>query len=163
MVDYALSIDPLQAESPALISESIDNLRRRMPLGTVNHTDFDALRNRPIAVSIETKRRGERGIKAEAQISTWHSAQWKFLTRLVGPRISTLPFIPALIVIGDEWKFVASTQANGKTVSAINPRYSIYHDDWRLTWDDRLCGLTAPLGQRVPSLVFFKSSLDYAD
>ena len=107
MVDYAISVDPLQDESPGLTCEAIDNLRRRMPLRTVNHTDFDALRNRPIAVSIETKRRGERGIKAKAQISTWHAAQWKFLTELVGARISTPEFIPALIVIGDEWKFVA--------------------------------------------------------
>ncbi|KPM42334.1 hypothetical protein AK830_g4229 [Neonectria ditissima] len=120
MVDYAVAIDPLQDKPHAAVASAINALRKSQPLGTVNHTDFEALRNRPISFSIGTKQRGEQQGQVETQMSLWHAAQWKFLYRLVGDEICTLDYIPALIVIGDQWKFVASTYSNNMTVMWVD-------------------------------------------
>jgi hypothetical protein len=124
MVDYVMSVEacnetPGDSTGTGGVLAAIEELRRQLPAGVINHTDFIALRNRPIAVSIETKRRG-RGQEAAAnlQMGTWHAAQWRFLQSVVGEEeIKSLPFLPGLTIHGHQWAFVASTFVNGKTVS----------------------------------------------
>jgi hypothetical protein len=129
MVDYTISIDPSFDPDPRVMP-ALDSLRQKLPFHTVNHTDYDALRTRPLAVSIETKRRGESQSKSELQMGIWHAAQWRFLASQVGDRLDTLEFIPGLIVMGDVWKFVASSHKDGKTVRG--PRVPA-------EWASRLC------------------------
>jgi hypothetical protein len=94
-----------------------------LPCGVINHTDFLPLRNRPVVVGIETKKRGGGDqTEAELQIGTWHAAQWKMLAQLVddvrggGGRLDTLPFLPAVLVCGHEWSFAATTREGRKTI-----------------------------------------------
>ncbi|KAH7141637.1 hypothetical protein EDB81DRAFT_760496 [Dactylonectria macrodidyma] len=47
-----------------------------------SHTDFYPLRNRLIALSIETKKPGESWEKAKLQLGIWESASWAFLRHL---------------------------------------------------------------------------------
>ncbi|WQF87655.1 Putative PD-(D/E)XK nuclease [Colletotrichum destructivum] len=55
---------------------------------------------------------------AEAQLVTWHVAQWRLLDRLAsraGPDAPTLPaFLPGIIVQGHDWSFVASTRRDDR-------------------------------------------------
>ncbi|KAL5903048.1 hypothetical protein ACKVV7_011356 [Pyricularia oryzae] len=149
-------------KTPAQI---IEVLRRMTPGTSINHTDFGALSKWPIAISVETKRPGESGEKAELQVGVWQAAQWKLLewqqreqtqmTRHVqrsvaamdvegerdervqetetriqpmgqdlvavnAPRqiptsLSTpdLVFLPAIIIVGHDWKFAATTREGG--------------------------------------------------
>lgn len=115
MMGYAISIDSYFDED-SRVRPAMDELRAKTPSGGVNRTDYDALRTRPVAVSIQTKQQGESQIKAERQIGTWQAAQWRSVASCVGDRVATLPFIPSLIVVGDVLKFVASTHKDGKTV-----------------------------------------------
>lgn len=123
MVDFSLFLAPdtapISAANTAAL-QAIQSLRRVLPCNVINHTDFPPLRNRPIALSIETKRRGGgEQQEADLQIGIWHAAQWKFLSRLVsdaGGDLDTLPFLPAIIVRGHEWSFAATTREGQKTV-----------------------------------------------
>lgn len=51
-------------------------------------------------------------------MGVWQAAQWKMLRELAGEAISELEMIPGVIVEGHEWRFVATTNVNGKTVNA---------------------------------------------
>jgi hypothetical protein len=62
---------------------------------------------------------GGRQIKAKLQMSIWQSPQWKLLADLAGPYLSELLFIPGVVIEGHEWKFVAITYLQGKTVCSI--------------------------------------------
>lgn len=119
-------------------------LSRICPTQTVNHTDFDPISTRPLLLSIETKKPGGQWDTAQLQIGIWHAAQWAFLRWAVGQRLlrqraennstmpqtdeeedefqaqklavlSTLGFIPAVIVLGHRWHMVLSTYEDGKT------------------------------------------------
>lgn len=94
--------------------------RRIIRWNVINHTDFAPFRNRPIAVSIETKMRGgAQPATAELQLGIWHSAQWKLLEDLVarsGGSFDGLPFLPAVVVQGHEWSFAATTREERHTV-----------------------------------------------
>jgi hypothetical protein len=122
MIDCCLFLDPAQSPVPSdkeIAGPAIRALRESLPCGVINHTDFLPLRGRPIAVSIETKKRGGSQQDAELQMATWQAAQWKLLSRLVddaGRSLDGLPFLPAVLVNGNEWIFVASTREGKKTV-----------------------------------------------
>lgn len=103
---------------------------------SVNHTDFQRLQIRPIVLSIETKAGNQNLDAAELQIGVWHASQWAFLrsslisvkrASTTGPptqqelekadqSLSTLRFIPAVIVQGARWLFLLSTRQGHKTV-----------------------------------------------
>jgi hypothetical protein len=114
MVDFCIFIDSSDH------IEEIQDARRILPSGYINHTDLYGLRNHPIALSIETKAAsGTAAASAELQIGTWQSAQWRFLEDLVarnGGCIDDLPFLPAIIVQGHQWSFAATTRDAKKTV-----------------------------------------------
>ncbi|KAH8836645.1 hypothetical protein MCOR29_002799 [Pyricularia oryzae] len=61
-------------KTPAQI---IETLRRRTPGTSINHTDFGPLNKWPIAISVETKRPGVSGEKAELQVGVWQAAHWR--------------------------------------------------------------------------------------
>ncbi|KAH8661187.1 hypothetical protein BGZ61DRAFT_369428 [Ilyonectria robusta] len=122
MVDFSIYLapdaGPLTNETKAAV-DAISSLRRVLPCGVINHTDFFPLRSRSMVVSIETKKRGGAQQEAELQIGTWHTAQWKFLSRLVsdaGGTFDGLPFLPGIVVQGHEWSFVATTREGPKTI-----------------------------------------------
>ncbi|EHA58138.1 hypothetical protein MGG_16483 [Pyricularia oryzae 70-15] len=152
-------------------AQIIETLRRRTPGTSINYTDFGPLNKWPIAISVETKRPGESGEKAELQVGVWQAAQWRLLewqrqeqqNKLQIPRylqrslaamdmedeigegeagvrvlsqniaavtapsqililssiIPDLVFLPALIIVGHNWKFAATTREDcdgGRTV-----------------------------------------------
>ncbi|KAJ5465249.1 uncharacterized protein N7458_000935 [Penicillium daleae] len=117
MVDFCIYVNP-EAE-PVACSEA-EKLTRTLPAQVINHTDEYALRNWPIAVSIETKRQGEERLAAaELQLGTWHTAQWRLLERLVaqtGGTFDGLPFLPAIVVHGHMWSFAATTREGETTL-----------------------------------------------
>lgn len=121
MIDFCLFLDPAQspvARDKNIAAPAISKLRGSLPCGVINHTDFLPLRGRPIAVSIETKKRGGSQQDAELQMATWHAAQWKLLSRLVqdaGRSLDGLSFVPAVLVNGNDWIFAASTREGEKT------------------------------------------------
>ncbi|KAL8325921.1 hypothetical protein RB597_008962 [Gaeumannomyces tritici] len=85
MVDFCLSINPKwpkgrMATTPAL--QAINGASRHLPGSSINHTDFRPLRQKPIAVSIETKCLGGSVKTAEVQLGVWQAAQWKMLDTL---------------------------------------------------------------------------------
>jgi len=133
-IDFCISIDPSSA-SDAGAAEAIKTLREALPLHSINHTDLAALQNRPIAISIETKRTGQSDEEAALQIGTWQASQWNLLTHLVnlrrrdgneGEREPSLPFLPAVIIHGHEWRLAATTREGKKTVRRpANPLLSI--------------------------------------
>jgi len=85
---------------------------------SINHTAYDALLDRPIVVSIETKKaQADEPIKANLQCSVWHIAQWRMLRQLVPPTaLDSLPFLPLLLVHGHEWYFAATSCVRGKII-----------------------------------------------
>ncbi|KAL7783409.1 hypothetical protein V8C37DRAFT_49455 [Trichoderma ceciliae] len=104
------------------------------PTLSINHTDFQPLQLRPLLLSIETKKPGIEGEKAQLQIGVWHAAQWAFLHWAVGQKLqqkqqltdeefkaeklaalSKLGFIPGIIIHWNRWNLVLSTYNNGKT------------------------------------------------
>lgn len=118
MVDYVMCVEPQHDPADAAaVDKAIRAFRTSLADQVVNHTSFPALRSRPIAVSIETKRRGRGQDVAELQIGTWHAAQWSFLARHSGDGLRHLAFLPAVVVQGHQWCFAASTyDDSGKTV-----------------------------------------------
>lgn len=121
MIDYVMCIEPNNDGSDPLgIDQAIKALRRSHPYQVVNHTDFLALRERPICVSIETKRRGRGQDGAELQVGIWHAAQWHFLAQQAGDGCARLEYLLAIVVQGHECSFTATTYEDGKTVSSSN-------------------------------------------
>ncbi|KAI1394861.1 hypothetical protein F4819DRAFT_480347 [Hypoxylon fuscum] len=114
MVDYCIFVEPRPHEA-AKIAE----LRERLVY--INHTDYHALRRRPIVLSAESKKPGEGARNAQLQLSVWQAAQWAVLEKLLATgerteRSAAIPFLPALIIQGHEWHFAATTRSNHETV-----------------------------------------------
>lgn len=126
------------------LKAAVVEFSKRSPTTSVNHTDFTITQDRPILISIETKKHGAQGDKAQAQMSVWHAAQWSFLRWAVGQKLlrqqqalgldapitdeeqrehtalklaalEKLGFIPGIIVQGHRWHLVLSTYSAGKT------------------------------------------------
>lgn len=86
---------------------------------SLNHTDYQPLRRRPVALSIETKAPGEGINDAQSQLLVWLEAQWRVLERLSNRAEPPLPlpeFLPGVIVEGHQWYFVASIRSTTETV-----------------------------------------------
>lgn len=114
-VDYVLYLDA-DAEDTCT-SDAIAKLEETA--GPVNHTAFTPLASHPISLSIETKRHGGDGRRADVQMAAWQAAQWSFLEAHGGGAVKNLAFLPGVIVQGHEWKFVATTRKDNKTVSTV--------------------------------------------
>lgn len=115
------------------------------PTLTVNYTDFESLQLNPLIISIETKKAATELEKAKLQIGIWHATHWNFLEWAVGKSLfqkrwaqgvnepttvqdgqefekekfaalSTLGFLPGIIISGNRWIAVFSTyDQNRKT------------------------------------------------
>lgn len=111
MVDFCLAIE-VEAED----DKTIKDLRRIRPEMSINHTDWGDLVRNPIAISIETKCDSDYR-QALIQVATWHSAQWRSLL-YGGTRLRRIEFLPGIIVLGNEWWFVASVRGDdGRSIT----------------------------------------------
>ncbi|KAG6990635.1 hypothetical protein FocnCong_v020117 [Fusarium oxysporum f. sp. conglutinans] len=129
MVDYTFYIDP-SADTPAP-AHAIMQLRKILPCSVINHTDYRPLRDRPMAVTVETKRRHVSLEAAELQTGTWHSAHWEFLSRRLektGGTFDKLSFLPGILVQGHDWSFVVTTREEGKTVVWLEQKFGYTSD-----------------------------------
>jgi hypothetical protein len=129
-------IDPKHEES-AQIRETILALMNVLPMGMFNHTNLLPLSDRPIAVSIETKKTGEGWDNARLQMEVWMAAHWQFLRkvlqlhRLAAGAVSSLEqtagfnsyetrklpdFLPGIIIQGHDWYLIITTSEGEKTI-----------------------------------------------
>lgn len=116
-VDYGISLRFDHVITQKLLDRArTDNLRDR----SLNQTLYDSVRERPLAISIETKCDG--GAKeARVQLATWAFAQHSKLERLikqassdVGEEVgkpTQIPALPMIYVSGHEWSlYIAHKQ-----------------------------------------------------
>ncbi|KAF5006942.1 hypothetical protein FDECE_6700 [Fusarium decemcellulare] len=82
-VDFCIYLDPSCDREHVEAPHMIDMLRDVLPLGMFNHTNLSSLGDRPIAVSIETKKTGEGWENARLQMEVWSAAHWEFLRKLL--------------------------------------------------------------------------------
>ena len=116
MVDYAICLEPDSAEP------MFNRMRSTMqfdPLTAqyINHTSFEPVRFRPIAVSIETKAAGNE-VDARTQLSIWVVAHFKRLKVImqrsgVSREMTVLPLID---VQRHMWFVTLAVQEDNKTV-----------------------------------------------
>lgn len=148
MVDFCICINgALEEHEQATASTAnkakvqIDELRRVRAEQSINHTDYAALADMPIAVSIETKRGPENWSAAVLQMGTWQTAQLRSLSSLllfqspsdvpsippspspssqpyINPPQMVLPaalsFLPGIIIQGHDWSFVVTLQVDAE-------------------------------------------------
>ncbi|EXK76353.1 hypothetical protein FOQG_18905 [Fusarium oxysporum f. sp. raphani 54005] len=126
-VDFCIYVDP----SAVLEGRKSINLRAH----SVNPTDYYPLRNRLLAVCIETKKPGEGWEGATLQLSVWKAAQWKIIEELekfkqhklasespvdanAGRQLEQdMPqFVPGIIIQGHDWNIVVATREGAQTV-----------------------------------------------
>lgn len=117
------------------------------PTGSINFTDFYALKDHIILPPLETKPLTGEGLdKAQLQISVWLGAQWDFLFWAVRQKLlkhhqaqglddeeklkaetnealSQLGFTPAILVLGHEWHLALSTYDGGNTTLWAQSRF----------------------------------------
>ncbi|TKX19105.1 hypothetical protein C1H76_8723 [Elsinoe australis] len=99
MIDFAFCLEA--EEIPELRELLLSNARHGFEL---NHTDHAPTSQRPIAISIETKRQGVDREKGELQLEIWASAHLNRLQALVPPDLATeLPVLPLVLVQGATW------------------------------------------------------------
>ncbi|KAF5120897.1 hypothetical protein E5D57_013233 [Metarhizium anisopliae] len=102
MVDFCLAVEVGEEEE-----RIINFLCRSRPGFSINHTDWGDLNKFPIAISVETKGHGDPYDTALLQVATWHASQWRSL-RWGGKALSAIEFLAGVIVIGHDWRFVAT-------------------------------------------------------
>lgn len=119
MVDYCIFVEP-QAHEAAII----DKLQQTAPY--INHTDYNALRRRPIVLSAVSKKPGEGFRAVQLQLGVWQAAQWTFLLGQLTAdddgktkQTEVIPFLPALIIQGHDWHFTATTRFHDTTVCIL--------------------------------------------
>ena len=99
----------------------------------INHTSFEPVRFRPIAVSIKTKVAGNEA-DARFQLSVWVVAHFKRLQVImqrsgVSPEMTVLPLIN---VQGHEWYTTLAVQGESKTV---RPSFLLFPHQTNFTQD----------------------------
>jgi hypothetical protein len=133
--DFCVYIEPRNDNSDTGAS-IIAALRDTLPCAVFNHTNHYPLRDRPIALSIETKKTGEDWENARLQLGVWEAARWNFLRHLLSlvqqpNQVETgvghdstsqadslqLPeFLPGIIIQGHDWHLVITSAEGKKTV-----------------------------------------------
>ncbi|KND86218.1 hypothetical protein TOPH_09160 [Tolypocladium ophioglossoides CBS 100239] len=131
-VDFCIYIEPEIDFSWASTSpSSIASFRDTLPGRVFNFTDFVPLDQRPIALSIESKKPSEGFDSAKLQLGVWQMAHWAFLRHLVEKRSAQvkaadcavdarsygLPiFIPGIIIQGHDWHLIITTLEGQQTL-----------------------------------------------
>ncbi|CAG9975223.1 unnamed protein product [Clonostachys byssicola] len=103
-VDFCFYLQPKSQPTKGALSSAA----QRSVHGSINHTDYIALLNRPISLSIKTDRKA--GLE---HMSVWLSAHWDRLDELGADKERLLEramFLPGIIVQGHTWALVAATQ-----------------------------------------------------
>lgn len=140
-VDFCFYIDPSNDRSEPQQTTTSGNawgdapvvaaaLRLRTTLDrAINHTSYEGLRNRPVALAIESKEPSQGLDGATLQMGVWLSAHWAFLrhlNKLIRSRAAAgagdasgtnldaeaglLPdFLPGIIIIGHDWHLILTT------------------------------------------------------
>ncbi|KAF5022985.1 hypothetical protein F66182_4942 [Fusarium sp. NRRL 66182] len=120
-VDFCIYVDPSCDEkldrptSQSLVS----TMCNRMTEGAINHTDYAPLMERPLALSIETRKLGEGWHASIVQMSVWQAAQWNLLDQITPPghrADEVLDFLPGIIIQGHNWYLVITTREGKKTI-----------------------------------------------
>lgn len=110
MVDYTIAIQPNSMSAQS----AVDRARRSSRTGSINHTDFVALVQRPIVLSIEVKRIDGHE-KSKLQLGVWLAAQWRKVDEL--SRENNKPeFLLAIIISGHDWSLAASSREENQRV-----------------------------------------------
>ncbi|CAG9945542.1 unnamed protein product [Clonostachys rosea f. rosea IK726] len=115
-VDFCIYIDPAYDQKHTDSSTLISSMCDRIVDGSINHTDYTPLAERPLAVSIETKKLGGNWNKATLQMSVSQAAQWNLIHEITVPGTRPnegLDYIPGIIIQGHNW-FLAITTREGK-------------------------------------------------
>ncbi|KAI1115530.1 hypothetical protein F5Y14DRAFT_410228 [Nemania sp. NC0429] len=119
LIDFCVALQPLEDHSIVEAEQTIRELRGRTDGSVVNHTDFYPLRDRPIVMSVASGNSGEGLLEAETQVGVWQAAQWSLLasqSKSGKDSISSLPFLPALLIQGPQWYFAATTREGDQTL-----------------------------------------------
>lgn len=101
MVDFCLTLDD---------GAVLDAVKQRLRSGnrkSINQTNYQPLRFRPIAISIETKTPDGSSQEAKAQLSVWTTAYIRRLRELAGTSETASGLgitLPILIVRGSQWE-----------------------------------------------------------
>ncbi|KLU91292.1 hypothetical protein MAPG_09813 [Magnaporthiopsis poae ATCC 64411] len=123
MVDFCLAIDPSWNDGPDIglpdtdADEALRRLQELQPHRTINHTDYQPLSEKPIALSITVKRASGNMEEAQTQLRVWQFAHWQMLRRLASidfdghdpTTVEGLPFLPGVYIVGHQWRFSATT------------------------------------------------------
>lgn len=116
MVDYAMCLEYGRAEP---IFGRIRNTLQFEPTNCqyINHTSYEPVRFRPIAISIETKVTGNE-TEATAQLSVWVVAQFKRLQSIIQRSgvSSEMTVLPLIHIQGHDWFVTLAVQGDSKTV-----------------------------------------------
>ncbi|KAK1566163.1 uncharacterized protein LY79DRAFT_529297 [Colletotrichum navitas] len=115
-VDFCFVVEPGPQTAEAITAIQHEDDLFSM---SINHTDYHPFRRRPIVLSIETKVEGAGINDAQAQLLIWLEAQWRLLRRLASRADPPRPlpdFLPAIIIEGHKWYFVACPKDEEKTV-----------------------------------------------
>lgn len=144
-VDFCLYIEPSCDEDHPDVPKEIAKICDSLPHRVFNHTSLPTLINRPIALSIETKKPGEGWENAQLQMGVWNAAHWEFLDRLLrikhqgshrqpvedasavprtleqgvdteGPTMQLPVYLPGIIIQGHDWHLVVTTREGEKTI-----------------------------------------------
>ncbi|KAH8657295.1 hypothetical protein BGZ61DRAFT_371520 [Ilyonectria robusta] len=133
-VDFCIYLEPAREPTSdtsqlAATQSLIQTARVHLTGNVINHTDYYPLRQRPMALGIETKKTGEGWDSAALQIGVWHVAHWDLLTELsrtdtqdetvsdARPQKARLPeFLPGLIIQGHDWYLVVTTREASQTI-----------------------------------------------
>jgi hypothetical protein len=82
-VDFCVHLNPENDTTSLAARTKIKHLIGKLPGKVFNFTSFHPLYDRPIALSIETKRPTEGIDVAKLQLGVWQTAHWTFLSTLV--------------------------------------------------------------------------------
>jgi len=114
MVDYAIHLCP-DAELDASIRQKLQPEPAKSQ--SINQTMYSYLRQRPIAISIETKTADAAESTARVQLAIWVAAHFARLRKLSPSKM--LPTLPLLYVAGSDWFLLfAVASADGEVVSS---------------------------------------------
>lgn len=105
-----------------------------------NHTLHGPIANRPVAISMETKREGEGQTTGRAQLDIWVAAHSNRLQEIASDEAKELPFLPLLLTQGPVWVLLFAHTPSG-VFRVISPLLLLMH--WALTrfrpWFERTC------------------------
>ena len=130
MVDYAILINPSQTftgnPSEFLHNHIIEKLRTEKDSASIsiNQTESEWVRFKPIAVNIETKRGAVGEDEAHVQLATWLTAQYSRLRQLMPDKAKAkLPSFPVLSVQGQRWLLMIASLQDNDRINLIKELY----------------------------------------